>query len=79
MAAKLTPIASIPQDNRESLDELLEQLRSEVEAGTVSSIAVAVVYRSGEYQPYWSNISNFSTQIGAIERLKYRLLIEADS
>lgn len=51
----------------------LKETLEEAEAGKISSVAIAIVYRDGFTDNLWSTAPSLSTLIGAVSRLEYRL------
>jgi hypothetical protein len=62
-----------PEPHGEGLEALLEKTLEEVRAGEVSSLAIAIVYRSGILGAKWSHWPSFGMILGAVERLKWKL------
>lgn len=56
------------------IDGLIDQLREYHEAGQLSGVAVAVVFRDGTTYRGFSDLPNSSTMLGAVERLRYALV-----
>lgn len=69
---KLVEIA--PEPPGEGVVEYLEVLLERARAGEISAIAAATVYRDGSTGSGYSVLPNTSTMLGAIERLKYKIL-----
>lgn len=67
-----------PPPTQEVVD-LLETTLAQARAGEISSVAVAVVYRSGNTSDGWSKMLSHSTLIGAVARLQHRLIARAES
>lgn len=74
MTAKLYKIDSIPGDHSADMKRMLGEMLEQVEAGEISSIAIAVVHRDGCTGSSYSPQTNVGTQIDALEWLKHRLL-----
>lgn len=74
MSAELIPIDYEPPGKH--LAETLDEIREMVERGEISSIAVAYVFRDGSTGLAHSAMPSRSTLIGAVERLKFRLLMD---
>lgn len=76
MKPGLTVIPSFEQDADviERLEEVLERAR----AGDVSMVAIATVERDGSSQWCFSYLSNTSTMLGAVERMKHRIIRKTD-
>lgn len=67
--AEIVPLSPIPDASViESLESVLEQAR----AGTVSSVAIAIVYRDGKTGQHWSTAPLAGLLAGAIARLGFR-------
>ena len=73
MSAKLVEITPNPPVSP-AVAELLNELTQWVEDGKVSSLAVAVVHRDGSTSTGWSSPATLATLVGAVERVKYRLI-----
>lgn len=56
------------------LEEVLERAKS----GDVSMVAIATVERDGAAQWCFSYLSNTSTMLGAIERMKHQIIQKTD-
>lgn len=54
---------------------LLTDICGAVERDDVSALGVAIVHRDGATGTCWSTAPNLATLIGAVERLKHRLLM----
>lgn len=76
MKPELTVIPSFEPDADvvERLEEVLERART----GDISMVAIATVERSGMAQWCFSNLSNTSTMLGAVERMKHRIIQKTD-
>lgn len=57
-----------------SIIDRLDEVRAAAEAGKVSSIAIAVVYRDGNVSHCTSDMPSLSVLLGAIERMKFAIL-----
>lgn len=62
----------------ENVIERLKEALEKAEAGEVSSIAIALVYRDGSSGRSWSNAPGLSALIGATARLEAALIRDAD-
>ena len=76
MAAELREITCEPPIG--NVAERLAELQVEIDAGLISAIAFAVVYRDGCTGQGHSFLHSRATMIGALARLQYRLLKEGD-
>lgn len=74
--ASLSVIPSFEPDANvvERLEEVLALARS----GEVSMVAIATVERDGGSGWSFSELSNASTMLGAIERMKARIILKTD-
>ena len=64
----------VGEDVVAKLEEALEQARQ----GQISSVAIAVVYRSGETNRSWSKPPSLSLLIGSVAKLEAALIRRAD-
>jgi len=62
-----------PEEPGEDVVETLEYLLAKARAGEISSVAVAVVYRSGIPGATWSRLPSLVAALGAVSRLAHRL------
>lgn len=76
MTAKLIPITCEPLGK--GIAEVLDKMREMVDKGEISSLAIAYVFRDGCTGLAHSAMPSRSTLIGAIERLKYKLLKDGE-
>lgn len=58
--------------------ELIDELQSQLDRGIISSVAVAIVYRTGETQAAFSDLRSTATMLGAVERLRHRLVMRLE-
>lgn len=71
---KQVDLAPATNDIQEILDSISDANRE----GTLSAITVAVVYRDGTTGKARSTLPNYSLMLGAVERLKYALVRDAE-
>ena len=76
MTAELRKITCEPPIGNAT--ERLAELQAEIDAGLVSAVAFAVVYRDGCTGQGHSFLHSRATMLGALARLQYRLLKEGD-
>lgn len=74
MKPDLTVITSF-EPNSDILDLIKEVVERSDE---ISMIAIATVNRDGESHWCFSNLQNTSTMLGAIERMKHRIIQKTD-
>jgi hypothetical protein len=67
--AEIVPLSPVPDA---SVVEALEAVLTEARAGSVSSVAIAIVYRDGTTGSMWSKAPLAGLLIGAIARLTFR-------
>jgi hypothetical protein len=72
MTAELIPISCEPVG--ESIGELIADIQAAHSKGEVSSLAIAIVYRDGSTTQAFSTLPNTATMLGALERLKCKIL-----
>ena len=58
--------------------ERLTEVCEAIQQDRISCVAVAVVYRDGTTGSSWSPAPNISTLLGAIERMKHRLILSGE-
>jgi hypothetical protein len=75
--AELHKIDCEPQGN--GIDALFDELRTRYDNGEISSVAVAIVHRDGTCDYLNSFCPSYTAIIGAIERMKYRIVMEAET
>ncbi len=63
-----------PEPAGENVIARLEEALEAARAGKLSSVALAIVYRDGCTGSGWSDIQNWSLQIGAIVLLQAQML-----
>lgn len=73
MTAQLFPIDCAPKAG-DDLRELLDDLIAMHAKGELSSVAVAVVYRTGATSVGYSTAPSYATLIGGVARLQHKLL-----
>ena len=76
MTATLIPITCEPPGK--GIAEVLDEMREMVNKGEISSLAIAYVFRDGGTGLAHSAMPSRATLIGAIERLKYKLLRDVE-
>lgn len=69
--ADLVPLPAEPLG--ESIVERLEEALERAREGKLSSVALALVYRSGEVSHSWSELPSRPLMLGAIARLAHKL------
>lgn len=74
MNLKVIDAEPVGEDVAAKLQEALEKAN----AGELSSVAVAVVYRDGTCGSSWSSAPSLSCLIGAVTRLQHSLIRDAD-
>lgn len=62
----------------DGIGRVIDELRRRNEAGELSSVAVAFVDRGGVADHMNSHCPSYSSIIGAIERMKWRIVREAE-
>ena len=67
----------VDPDTKRVLLELVELLRSRIEAGEVTGLMIVAMETAGEAQLYVQDGSAWCHQIGWLELLKQRLMLEA--
>jgi len=70
----LDPEPAVSPDVIEHLTMLCDWVRDD----EVSSVAIAIVTRDGSMRTVWSKPPSYPALIGAVERLKYRLMQAID-
>jgi hypothetical protein len=70
----IEPESAVSPDVIERLTEICDWVRDD----KVSSVAIAVVHRDGSTSTCWSTPPHYAALIGAVERLKYRLVRALD-
>lgn len=63
-----------PEPAGASVVDTLKDVMDDAKAGTVSSVAVAIVYRDGTVGTAWSEVPSTGLLIGAAARLQWRLI-----
>lgn len=71
-------IALEPEAQAADLIAVLDDARAKVEAGEISSIAIAFVYRNGDSNSSWSGLPNRVQMLGSIYRLAHKLQLFLD-
>ena len=75
--AELHAIDCEPTGN--GIEALLDEVRKRFDAGEISSLAVAMVNRDGTSDYLNSFCPSYTAIIGSIERMKYRIIMEAET
>jgi hypothetical protein len=77
VSAKLLAIEPEPPVSSDVIEHLT-MVCDWVRDDKVSSVAIAVVHRDGSMGTVWSHPPSYPALIGAVERLKYRLMKAID-
>lgn len=66
------------QNRADDVVETLEGVLLEAQAGRVSSVGIALVYRDGSVRSLWSTLPSTLMMLGAIVRLAHKLNLLLD-